>query len=1080
MANFDINLVIKDGQAVGQIRQVKNELDQTEKKAISVRSVMTGLFASFGTAFAVRELYNIADASVTIDNRLKLVTNSTDELNNSFDRLREISSRTRSPLEENVALFQKVSQAQNELGASNEELFTFVEAVGTALAIQGGSAQTARGALIQLSQSIGATIVRAEEFNSILEGALPLAQAAARGIDEAGGSVARLRALVVDGQITSKAFFDAIISQEQELADLFAKTNPTIAQSFTVLRNEAITTFREFDQATGATTTLANAMLLIAENIGVIIEALAALAVGFAVFKGAAIISSILGVVKTMVALEFALGATTTAAALTSIGLKGLQAASLAFLATPVGVFLAAIAVALTGVYFAYKQAEQATYDAAEGTKTLNEALVTLSRDGSRSAGESALRIAEANREMAFTARDAAEANLELYNTSFQGPIDLILGLVGVNPYEEAEAGAKRYAEETRNNAALTIEENKRVFQAIVANAEAQEKQLAILRQIPPELAKQQEYYGAYRRESEAQLVLANELLTKYRQQAEIQAAVVKYGTDSFQAVRLRNQAEIASLRTQLEILDVAESVKNEIIKAAQAGQKFGSINMRSAIDAATAAADALTAALARALAKASAIGSLIPGLQGAAAGLGAVGNLISKGREALSGINIPTVDFAKIADDLKDKADAGGGGGGGGAQQTFEDLYGAMEKNIVALGKLGQEYDIYNKQQEIAGALNRDLTESEAALVAEAYKRIEVLEKAQEIYNMFDESTRDYITTQAALNELLKQGAINQTEFAQALAETQLVQDLASVDSSLGGQFGYEVQLQEVYDYTAERTNILNQAREVDLINEQEYQARLRELTAATNRELINVELDRWDFAISSAKGSFDTLLGFAEQYAGKQSGLYKGLFIAQKAFAIAEATVNTARAVTNALAAPFPPPIPQTLATAAAIAGGAQIAAIVATAITGMKDGGRVIGRGGPRDDAAGLYALSNGEYVVNAAAASQNLPLLEAMNRGIKIRGMLADGGMIQNASREGLLMNAGAQEADAAARTAPQKPEGQAAGPTIPVNIINVSSREQALAAIASTGGRDIIFNMIEEERGVMRSILGLEN
>lgn len=187
MANFDINLTFKDGQAIGQIRQVRDELEKTEKRAISTRSVLTGLFAGLGTAQLVRGFLDLSNASTTIDNRLKLVTDSSEQLEESFDRIREISTRTRSPLEENVALYQKVAQSQKELGASNEQLYQFVEAVGTALAIQGGAANTARGALIQLSQAIGGTVVRAEEFNSILEGALPLAQAAARGIEEAGG-----------------------------------------------------------------------------------------------------------------------------------------------------------------------------------------------------------------------------------------------------------------------------------------------------------------------------------------------------------------------------------------------------------------------------------------------------------------------------------------------------------------------------------------------------------------------------------------------------------------------------------------------------------------------------------------------------------------------------------------------------------------------------------------------------------------------------------------------------------------------------------------------------------------------------
>lgn len=54
---------------------------------------------------------------------------------------------------------------------------------------------------------------------------------------------------------------------------------------------------------------------------------------------------------------------------------------------------------------------------------------------------------------------------------------------------------------------------------------------------------------------------------------------------------------------------------------------------------------------------------------------------------------------------------------------------------------------------------------------------------------------------------------------------------------------------------------------------------------------------------------------------------------------------------------------------------------------------DGGHIIGPGGPRDDLIPAW-LSNGEYVVNAAATKRFLPQLEAMNA-----HRFADGGMAQ---------------------------------------------------------------------------------
>ncbi|MFC3849737.1 tape measure protein [Corynebacterium hansenii] len=58
------------------------------------------------------------------------------------------------------------------------------------------------------------------------------------------------------------------------------------------------------------------------------------------------------------------------------------------------------------------------------------------------------------------------------------------------------------------------------------------------------------------------------------------------------------------------------------------------------------------------------------------------------------------------------------------------------------------------------------------------------------------------------------------------------------------------------------------------------------------------------------------------------------------------------------------------------------------------GYASGGYVSGRGGPRDDAIRAW-LSNGEYVVNAGAVRDNRALLEAINGGANVAGMVADG-------------------------------------------------------------------------------------
>lgn len=78
---------------------------------------------------------------------------------------------------------------------------------------------------------------------------------------------------------------------------------------------------------------------------------------------------------------------------------------------------------------------------------------------------------------------------------------------------------------------------------------------------------------------------------------------------------------------------------------------------------------------------------------------------------------------------------------------------------------------------------------------------------------------------------------------------------------------------------------------------------------------------------------------------------------------------------------------------------------------------DGGKVTGPGGPRDDNL-LHWLSNGEFVVNAAATRNAQPLLEAINAGVPVdrlvemiggrRPGFADGGLVGSSAPRGWRM------------------------------------------------------------------------
>lgn len=231
----------------------------------AARSLVAPL-AGIAATLSVREVIRYADAWKRTENQLRVAGVPAEKMASTLERLFGIAQGAGADLEATATLFSRLSQTANELGATQEELFTFTKGVGDALKVAGTSAGQAQGALLQLSQALGGAVVRAEEFNSINEGARPILQAVANGLDEAGGSVAKLRQLVIDGEVSSQAFFRAFLKGSGDLAKQAALASTTFDQAFTKIGNAFTKYIGETDEGLGASRRLIAGLEALADN----------------------------------------------------------------------------------------------------------------------------------------------------------------------------------------------------------------------------------------------------------------------------------------------------------------------------------------------------------------------------------------------------------------------------------------------------------------------------------------------------------------------------------------------------------------------------------------------------------------------------------------------------------------------------------------------------------------------------------------------------------------------------------------------------------------------------------------------
>lgn len=249
-------------------RSLGREMSKTSASFSADVKAMAGSLAAFlGASEGIR----LADDYTRLQNSLRVVGLEGKALIDIQDRLYEVANRNGVAVGDLAKLYSRVALNNSSLGASQEELITVTEAAAAALKVQGLSAAEARGPLLQLAQTLGSDVARAEEYNSVIEGIPVLAQAVARGM---GVPVAALGALVRDGKVTTQAYFAALLKGSNQLIDQAKNVELTIGASMAVLNNELGRYVGQSDDGLSATERLSAGIIGLANNLDKIIPAL--------------------------------------------------------------------------------------------------------------------------------------------------------------------------------------------------------------------------------------------------------------------------------------------------------------------------------------------------------------------------------------------------------------------------------------------------------------------------------------------------------------------------------------------------------------------------------------------------------------------------------------------------------------------------------------------------------------------------------------------------------------------------------------------------------------------------------------
>ncbi|EKF1803919.1 tape measure protein, partial [Cronobacter sakazakii] len=154
--------------------------------------------------------------------------------------------------------------ALKETGATNSQILALTTTLQKIGSIGGSSTEEMANALRQFGQSISGGIVRAEEFNSILEQMPELARQIAAGL---GISIGQLRQRMLEGKLTAQDALNAIQQQSSKVNEEFEKMPVSIGRAKNSLDVAFRNAINDLNQAIGLTSTLAGLMQSVADNL---------------------------------------------------------------------------------------------------------------------------------------------------------------------------------------------------------------------------------------------------------------------------------------------------------------------------------------------------------------------------------------------------------------------------------------------------------------------------------------------------------------------------------------------------------------------------------------------------------------------------------------------------------------------------------------------------------------------------------------------------------------------------------------------------------------------------------------------
>ncbi|HBH5395656.1 TPA: tape measure protein [Escherichia coli] len=260
-------LLVAQRQADQAFDRIERGAKQADRQVNTLKTsikALTRVIHLLIAAEAVRQFMDMAEQAKMLRVKIKMLTGDAESAGRVFDGLKAISRETGQSLKDTGELWQGLAISLKNTSATEGQLLNLVGTIQKMGALGGASAEQMSNSMRQFRQSIDGGVLRAEEFNGLLENTPTIVQTMAR---QMGLSMGQFRAEMLDGKITAERMVNAIQAATQETNETFAQLPRTSGMALNELKVEVMGLVEQLDDLFGVSDTVVAGIDLVTKGV---------------------------------------------------------------------------------------------------------------------------------------------------------------------------------------------------------------------------------------------------------------------------------------------------------------------------------------------------------------------------------------------------------------------------------------------------------------------------------------------------------------------------------------------------------------------------------------------------------------------------------------------------------------------------------------------------------------------------------------------------------------------------------------------------------------------------------------------